>query len=99
MRMMLQVTVPVDRGNELISSGAMGPLIQKILDQLKPEAAYFGPLNGERTAFLVVNVADAASIPATAEPLFQALNARVQFIPVMNAQDLAVGLAQAQKAG
>ena len=36
-----------------------------------------------------------AQIPAIAEPFFQMLNATVEFIPVMNADDLRSGLQRA----
>jgi hypothetical protein len=38
---------------------------------------------------------DSAHIPFIAEPLFQRMGAMVEFIPVMNADDLQRGLAAA----
>jgi len=43
MRMMLRVTFPTDRFNEMTKAGTVGPTIQKILADTQPEAMYFGP--------------------------------------------------------
>lgn len=90
MRMMMQMWIPVEAGNEAARTGAFGPSFEKILGALKPEAAYFtsGP-TGERGGFIVFDMKDTSQIPAVAEPFFLAFNARVTFTPVMNAQDLA----------
>ncbi len=90
MRMMLQFTIPVEAGNEAARTGAFGHSFQKILEALKPEAAYFGAgASGERGGFIVLDLKDASQIPAVAEPFFLAFNAHVTLYPVMNAQDLA----------
>ncbi|MFZ0818689.1 MAG: DUF3303 family protein [Candidatus Acidiferrales bacterium] len=90
MRMMLQFTIPVEAGNEAARTGAFGRSFQKIIESLKPEAAYFGAgTGGERGGFIVLDMKDTSQIPAIAEPFFLAFNACVTFFPVMNAQDLA----------
>jgi hypothetical protein len=90
MRMMLQIAIPVEAGNQAARAGAFGAPFQKLLESLKPEAAYFttGP-TGERGGFVVFDMKDTSELPAIAEPFFLAYNARVTFSPVMNAQDLA----------
>ena len=90
MRMMMQMSIPVEAGNRAARTGAFGPSFQKILEALKPEAAYFTTqTSGERGGFIVFDLKDTSEIPAVAEPFFLAFNARVTFCPVMNAQDLA----------
>ncbi len=90
MRMLMQMSIPVEAGNHAARTGAFGPSFQSILAELKPEAAYFTTMeNGERGGFIVFDLADTSQIPGIAEPFFLAFNARVTFTPVMNAQDLA----------
>ena len=89
MRMMMQIAIPVEAGNEAARTGAFGPTFQKILESLKPEAAYFTTgASGERGGFIVFDLKETSQIPAVAEPFFLAYNARVTFTPVMNAEDL-----------
>ncbi len=90
MRMMMQFTIPVEKGNEAAATGAFGRTFQKIIEAVKPEAAYFGAFSGgERGGFIVFDMKDTSQIPAIAEPFFLAFNARVSFYPAMNAADLA----------
>jgi hypothetical protein len=94
MRTMLRWTVPVERGNEAIRDGTLEKSIQALLEQLKPEAAYFMPFDGERAGMMVFDMTDPAQIPQIAEPLFMALDAAVEFTPVMDADDLKRALSQ-----
>ena len=87
MRMMLRWTVPVERGNETIKDGTLSQTIESLIDELKPEAAYFWPENGERGGMMVFDMADPSQIPQIAEPLFLNVDAAVDFAPVMNADD------------
>jgi hypothetical protein len=88
MRMMLKVTIPVKAGNAAIKDGSLPKIMSETIERLKPEAAYFLTEDGERTAIMVIDLADPADIPSIAEPFFQGLNAGVTFAPVMNAEDL-----------
>ncbi len=88
MRMMLRWTVPVERGNQAIKDGTLARTIQALLEELEPEAAYFWPENGERAGMMVFDMADPTQIPQIAEPLFMNVDAAVEFVPVMNADDL-----------
>lgn len=88
MRFMITCRVPVDKGNELAKAGSLGSTIQSIMEELKPEAAYFSDIEGARGAYLIVNMDDVSQIPALAEPLFLGLGATIQFHPVMTLEDL-----------
>jgi len=90
MRFLMKVSIPVEAGNEAAKNGFKA--IQTIVQQQKPEAAYFLAENGMRTALLIVNMQDASEIPSLAEPWFLALNAEIEVKPVMVPADL-------QKAG
>ena len=41
MRTLLRVWIPVEAGNAAAKAGSLGSAIEKILADLKPEAAYF----------------------------------------------------------
>jgi hypothetical protein len=86
MRFLVKVSFPVEAGNAAAKDGFKA--IQSILEQQKPEAAYFVAENGKRTGFLIIHMADASEIPAIAEPWFLALNAEVHATPAMVPEDL-----------
>ena len=97
MRMMLKFTLPIERGNQVASDGSLGSTMESILSQLKPEAAYFAPLDGKRAGMIFFDIADPSQIPVSVEPLFLNLNASVELVPVMNADDLRKGLPKASQ--
>jgi len=94
MRFLVKVNIPVEPGNAAAKAGKLGATIQSILAEQKPEAAYFTTFDGERTAYFVFDLKDSAMIPVIAEPFFVELGARVEFSPVMNAEDLKTGLSK-----
>lgn len=94
MRMMIRITIPVEAGNKAIHDGTMQNTIMEAVEKLKPEAAYFLPERGVRTAILVTDLKDPSDIPAISEPFFSRLSAAVEFIPVMNPDELKNGLAK-----
>lgn len=93
MRMLLRVSIPVDAGNAAAGAGTLGSTVQRILADLKPEAAYFfADDDGQRSASIVFDMTDPSQIPAVAEPWFLAFNARVSLRPIMNPHDLAAAV-------
>lgn len=99
MRMLLQVSIPVEAGNAAAKAGTLGSTVERIVAGLQPEAAYFmADDNGNRSGFVVFDLKDTSQIPAVAEPWFLAFNARVSLRPVMTPQDLAAGAAGITKA-
>jgi hypothetical protein len=95
MRTLLKVTIPVAKGSQAVADGSLQRILGEVLGALKPEAAYFCTLEGKRSALIVFDLADVSQIPAIAEPLFQTLDASVEFEPVMNQDDLMRGLGEA----
>ena len=93
MRIMVKFAFPVESGNSAIRNGKVEKVFQQIMEDLKPEAAYFFPNGGERGGLIVVNMADSSEIVQAAERLFLGLNASIEMVPVMAAEDLQKGLA------
>ena len=89
MRFLVKVNIPVESGNAAARAGKLGETIQSILRDLKPEAVYFTDNNGQRAAFIFLEIHDASEIPAIAEPWFLAFNASIEIHPVMRLDDLA----------
>ena len=96
--MLLKATIPVEAGNAAVVNGTLGTTIQKILAELKPEAAYFTEDAGERTAWVFFDMKNSSELPSIAEPWFLAFNAKVTVRPAMNSQDLAEGMPGMQHA-
>jgi len=95
MRMMLTVTFPVEPFNSAVRDGTAGAKMGRILEELKPEAAYFTATDGKRSGVLIVDLPDPSRIPALAEPWFLLFNATIELKPVMTIEDLkASGLDQ-----
>ena len=88
MRCLMKVSIPVETGNVAIADGTLSKTIETILNELKPEAAFFGEDNGKRTGFIFLDLKDTSQIPALAEPWFLAFNAHVELHPAMNLEDL-----------
>jgi hypothetical protein len=94
MRMMMKVQLDTEAGSRAIADGSLPQLMQETLGRLQPEAAYFGPENGIRTAFIVFDLQDPSELPPITEPLFSTLKANIQMFPVMDRADLQKGLEQ-----
>jgi hypothetical protein len=94
MRVLLKAHFDTEKGNQLIGNGRLAELIQETVDKVHPEAAYFLPDDGERSAFLVFDLDDPSQIPVITEPLFREANATVSYTPVMNLDDVQKGLSQ-----
>jgi hypothetical protein len=89
MKMLLHVDIPHEPFNSLVRAGTAGDTLTKILDSLKPQAAYFTEQDGRRGALLVIDVASASDVPRFAEPFFLKFNADCRFRIVMSPDELA----------
>jgi hypothetical protein len=88
MRMLLSVQFPHEPFNTLVRKKTAGPLMMRILEDLKPEATYFVEAGGKRTGIFIVDVPDPSRVPSFAEPFFLHFNADCRFRVVMSAQEL-----------
>ncbi len=95
MRTMLKVTIAAEAGNRAIKDGSLPKVMEATFARLKPEAAYFFADGGKRTALFVFDMKEPSQIPAIVEPFFMGLDADINLIPVMNADELKAGLAAA----
>lgn len=88
MKMLLSVEFPLEPFNSLVRSGKAGEVIGRILESIKPEAAYFTEQGGKRGGIFVVNVEKSSDVPGIAEPFFLNFNASCKFRIVMSPEDL-----------
>jgi hypothetical protein len=92
--MLLKISIPVDKGNEAIKSGALQQTMKSLGEALTPEAMYFFPDEiGRRSSIVVFDMEGSWQLPPTLEPLFQNLNASVHLTPAMTSADLERGFA------
>jgi hypothetical protein len=94
MRMMMKARMDTAASTKAIQEGRMATVMQSMMEKLQPEAAYFGPDGGQRTAFIIFQMDDPSQLPAISEPLFAEFNARVEVFPVMDRADLERGLSE-----
>lgn len=92
MKMLLTVEFPNKPFNSLVKSGKAGEIMGRVIEAIKPEAAYFTEQGGARGALFVINVQTPSDIPGFAEPFFLNFQANCKFRVLMSPDDL-------QKAG
>jgi len=97
MRVMMKVSMPVEAGNKGVKEGILPRTVMKFVEQAKPEACYFFPERGRRTALFFFDLEDPTMIPSVAEPFFSNLNASIELTPAMNLEDMKAGVAKAMK--
>lgn len=94
MRMLMTVEMDTEASNRSIIDGSMPKMMDSALEQMHPEAAYFTTHEGHRTAYIVLDINEPSQMVQLANPFFLGLNAKVDWSPVMNAEDLKKGLSQ-----
>jgi hypothetical protein len=88
MRFLMRISLPVEKFNHAVRDGTAGQKVARILEDTKPEAAYFCSQDGKRGGYLVVNLSEPSEMPRFAEPWFLNFDATVEFMPAMTPQDL-----------
>jgi hypothetical protein len=98
MRMMMRVQMEVEAANRAIRDGTWATVMERVMEDLQPEAVYFTAQDGRRTGFIVFDMKDVSDIPSIAEPFFMTVNASIDISPVMTVQDVQTGLEKASAA-
>jgi hypothetical protein len=93
--MVLRFTLSVEKGNQAFKDCSLGKALESLMNKFKPEAAYFTPMDGKRAGMMFFDIAEPSHIVEAVEPLFANLNASVDIVPVMNADDLRKGFGKA----
>ena len=88
MRVMIKITIPVEKGNEVTRAGKMGETINALLAELDTEAVYLTLDQGQRAVYIFMNVQEAWELPVINEPWFLALNASIDIQPVVAPEEL-----------
>ncbi|MFG2818260.1 hypothetical protein ACGFX4_02430 [Kitasatospora sp. NPDC048365] len=93
MRMMIHGEMDTATSNQLLATGKVPEIMGKVMDALKPEAAYFYPFGGRRAFTLVCDLGQESDLVALVEPFWAELGADVTVTPCMTADELRAGLA------
>ncbi len=88
MKMLVNVTFPIEPFNSMVKSGTAGEVIGRVVDDIKPEAIYFTELDGNRGAVMVIDVPSASAVPKIAEAWFLNFDAECAFRIAMTPDDL-----------
>lgn len=92
MRMLLKFGMDTELGNAAIRNGTVAPLLERVMGELKPEAAFFATEGGRRTGYVFFEMTDVTDIPRVCEPLYMELGAEILLTPAMSPGDVAAGL-------
>jgi hypothetical protein len=98
MKFLIRLHMPTEYGNTLLQDpNAFQKKMESVLNQIKPEAVYFTPIEGERGIYMVVNLSSSDMIATITEPLWMMFNCKLDFQPVMELKDLQLAISQLQK--
>src|SRR5919202_5366001 len=96
MKFLVRAKIPAEAGNKMVQDPNFLKNLEEYMNKVKPEAAYFMPIEGHRSAAFIVNMESNDKVPAVVEPLFQWMGANVDVIPVMNFDELKKGISQSR---
>jgi hypothetical protein len=95
MRFLIRAKIPTEDGNKMVQDPNFLEKLEKYINRVKAEAAYFFEADGDRVAAFIVDIQSADQIPVLTEPLFSGMGANVELHPVMSIEDLKKGIPQA----
>lgn len=87
MRFLLRISLPTDNGNAMVRDPNFQQKLDKVMGEVKPDAAFFAAENGVRTIYLSVTFADTHELPRYVEPFWLSFGASVNVIPAMSQED------------
>jgi hypothetical protein len=87
----MRVTLDNEAANAAIKNGTFGQTMQKIMEEVKPEASYFTTVDGFRGGYLIIDLKEPNEMIRAAEPFFLELNAMVELFPVMTGEEVMAG--------
>jgi hypothetical protein len=92
MRTMVKFTIPTQEANPLVKDGSIGQTMESLMGNLQPEAAYFGPIEGKRGGFIVIDMEEGSDVVTKLEHLWLELGATIELFPVATPDELRAGL-------
>ncbi|MEB3370395.1 hypothetical protein [Saccharopolyspora mangrovi] len=92
--MLIRIRPGLQAANSAVADGSMRTALQRAHEQLKPEASYFLPQDGRRTALFICDLTDESQLVSMLDPFFSNLDAEIDVHPVMNFDDLRAGFDQ-----
>lgn len=95
MRTMMKMHLDVEASNAAVKDGRLGKVLAATMERLKPEAAFFTAVDGDRGGYIVFDLKDPSDIIPLCEPFFLELGAKIELVPVMSIEDVQAGLAKA----
>ena len=89
MKFLAKMTIGSEEANAAIWDVSMMEKMQRILDEIMPEAVYFAAENGRRTQYMVVNMDSPQQLQAVVEPWWLLFNADIiSVLPIFTLQDM-----------
>jgi hypothetical protein len=97
MRVLMQVSFPVEAGNKGVKDGSLPKAVMNFVERYKPESTVFTAVTGKRTGFFVFDLKETSEIPSIAEPFFNQFDAEIHLMPAMNLEEMRTGVERAMK--
>lgn len=94
MRLMLKFSIPVERGNAAVKDGTLEQAIENLIKATKADASYFTMIDGKRGSVVFFEENDTTRLPQINEPMFAALDAAIEIVPVLTLDELRRGVSK-----
>jgi hypothetical protein len=88
MRLMMRARLPAEPFDTYVRQGTIRALVNRILEETKPQVVYFTEEEGWREALVITEVDRPSGIPALSEPWLLNFNAECEFRVAMLPDDL-----------